>query len=125
MEKFKNREIDPTKKVLIYRNLNRKGRYFSIKQDGLVVAHTKRFYLTDVECVVNKSGKKRALETRQRNVHAYLKGTLSNSDSVKLEFSYILNYKPFNREGFYSESLGNIDKCSTAYIEGDKILIQI
>lgn len=103
---FKNRKIDFSQPVRVYRNLNRKGQVYSVWQKGFVVAHMKEFVLRDVTFVVNKSGKERAMRTKTRNVHAFVEGLLGDFDDVLLEFSYSLHYKPFTKDGFYVESLG-------------------
>ena len=36
---YKSREIDYSTPVKIYRNLNKKGKVYSIQQNGLVVGH--------------------------------------------------------------------------------------
>lgn len=100
IQPFKNRKIDHTKKVDVYRCLNRTGHVFSIKQNGLVVAHTTDIQLIDVDLIVNKSGKKRALETKIRNVHAFLRGYIDNTQSMN-EDVYELRYYPFDNDGFY------------------------
>ena len=97
---FKNRELDINKPVEIYRCLNRKGKIFSVRQSGKVIGHTEYFVLTDCELVVNSAGKRRAVETQTRNVHAFIRGTWAGEEDVKLMFSYILSYNPFDSKGF-------------------------
>lgn len=103
---FKNRKIDFSQPVRIYRNLNRKGQVYSVWQKGFVVAHMKEFVLRDVTFVVNKSGKERAIRTKTRNVHAFIEGLLVDFDNVLFEFSYNLYYKPFTKDGFFVKLLG-------------------
>ena len=101
MEPFKGREIDYDKPVEVYRCLNRKGKIFSIRQNGLVVAHTGAFILKDCELIVNKAGKKRSMETGERNVHAFIKGYLTDIYDIKLTMSWLLRYDPFSELGFH------------------------
>jgi hypothetical protein len=99
---FKNRTIDLTAPVFVYRNLNKKGVWYSIKQNGLVVAHSKKMSLKDCEFVVNHSGKLRAQKTKTRNVHAFIKGTyLPNVIDDDLPFR--ITYYPFSKKGFNIE----------------------
>src|SRR5690554_667673 len=74
---YKNREINLEKEVEVYRCLNRKGKVYSIKQDGLVVAHTDALTMRDVKFIINQSGKKRCIDKKVRNVHAYIKGKIA------------------------------------------------
>lgn len=114
MEKYKGREIDYSKSVRIYRNLNRKGQVYSIQQNGVVVAHTKEFVLKDVKFIVNKAGKKRAIETKTRNVHAFIEGYLGNIDNILFEFSHVLRYDPFSSNGFHT-NFYNLEGASVVY----------
>jgi hypothetical protein len=124
MEIFKGRVLDRNQKVDFYRCLNRKGFTFSIKQNGKVVAHTDKIVLKDCELIVNKSGKKRCIETKSRNVHAFIRGFIGQTDDIKLSFSYILNYNPYKETGFNIQGT-EIDKCDVAYIQGNNIYCQI
>ena len=72
------REYKPTKPVQIYRNLNRRGRVYSIRQNGLVVAHTDKIALRNVEFRVQPAGLAKLRRTKKRNVHAYITGKITN-----------------------------------------------
>jgi hypothetical protein len=98
IQPYKGRAVDINKKVHVYRCLNRKGHVFSIRQNGYVVGHTTEVHLKNVGFIVNSSGKKRAIETQQRNVHAYIEGLIS--DEVCYGQSQI-TYNPYNELGFH------------------------
>lgn len=106
---FKGRTIDTDKPIEVYRNLNRKGKVYSIRQDGKVVAHTTAIVLGSVEFVVNESGKKRAIATQQRNVHAFIRGKYGTSGmgttAKRNDLPTIIKYHPFNDMGFYCDNL--------------------
>lgn len=112
---YKNRVIDYNKPVDVYRCLNRKGFIFSLRQNGLVVAHTDKIILTDCTFIINKSGLNLYLKTGHRNVHAFIRGKIGTSENIKNEFSFILSYQP-TMGGFYT-SLGKVDDCDVAYIQ--------
>lgn len=103
---FKGRTLDTTKYLEVYRNLHKKGRVYSIRQNGLVVAHTTAICLSNVEFIVNSSGKKKAIKTMERNVHAYIKGgyqthalgRTAKDNTLPIE----VKYNPFNDLGFYA-----------------------
>lgn len=96
---FKGREVDLSKRVHVYRCLNRKGRIFSVRQNGYVVGHTEEITLKDVKFVVNKAGKNKAIETMQRNVHAYIDGLITSNNSF--EGITPITYNPFVHRKFH------------------------
>lgn len=107
---FKNRMIDWDQPVEVYRNLRRKGRSYSMRQNGKVVAHLHpktpvSMLLYDVEFVVSPSGKARAQETGQRNVHAFIRGTIKKPRREPARMWLMaqvgkLNYDPFSEDSF-------------------------
>lgn len=75
IEAFKDRTIDLTKPVRVYRNLHAK--VYSIKQGGRVVAHATRLALMDCRFIVNEKGRQRVIAQKRKNVHAFIEGTLT------------------------------------------------
>lgn len=77
-ESFRGRKLDVKKPVQVYRNLQRRdGVWYSVRQGGLVVAHTRGIMLSgakDCRFVVQQAGRRRALATGRRNVHAWVRG---------------------------------------------------
>lgn len=71
---YKNRSIDFTKQVKIYKNLH--NGLFSVMQNGLVVAHIESFIMNNASFKVNESGRQRVLKEKKKNVHAFIVGTL-------------------------------------------------
>lgn len=86
---YKNREIKWRERVEVYRNLNRKGVQYSIRQNGLVVGHTDFVDLKECYFIVQEAGRQRALRTGRRNVHAFVTGYLVgiSTDSELMRFS--------------------------------------
>jgi len=96
VEPFKSRIIDLTKKVDVYRCLNKKGKVFSIKQNGRVVGHTSCLRLKDAKFVIHKAGQERCKITGINNSHALVRGLIDIE--VKEEGDGHLNkvtYDPF------------------------------
>ena len=91
------RQFDVTKPVLVYRNLTKKC--WSIKQKGLVVAHTNNIILKDAICIVNQKGNLRVRQEKQKNVHAYIKGIIYNPIE-ELTFNDIITYNPYINDTF-------------------------
>lgn len=118
-----------TKRYLIYRNLNN-GK-FSIKdpKTGLVVAHSDNLKLEDCRFKVSQSGRKRAVETGQRNVHAYIEAgvsarsdlTLYKGRTVETIFDFPMptlyerrtgvHYNPFRDESFVDDEGNALERA--------------
>jgi hypothetical protein len=105
---FKNRLIDKHKQIKVYRNLHKKGKWYSIKQDNLVVAHAKRLCLSNPRFLINQSGKDRAINEKQRNVHAFIVGYLKQSGMGQTALDNLpatIKYEPFSEYGFFCDNL--------------------
>lgn len=128
MKIFKKRKLDFDEPVHIYRNLNRKGRVFSIKQKGLVVAHTEYFVLKDCSFIIQKKAKEKAIKEQRRNVHAFIKGYLGTEEDILNSFSWILKYDPFYKKGFIvcnDHKEYDVKKAFTVYTQGNYLMTQI
>lgn len=75
-EPYKGRKLRRSEPVLVYRNLQRKGVWYSIIQYGWVVGHTESILLFNVDFIVQLGGRNRTLKQGVKNVHAFAKGTL-------------------------------------------------
>lgn len=102
---FKKRTIDTSKPIEVYRNLNRKGKVYSIRQNGIVVAHSTAICIRDAQFLVNKSGKEKAIKTKTRNVHAFVRGFYATSGmgttAKNNDLPIFIHYNPFKPWGFY------------------------
>lgn len=105
---FKDREIDYTQRVYVYRRLfrNSKKVVYSIKQKGRVVAHGYDFKLRSVVSNISKIGQMRAKSTKVRNVHAYLHGFLEVDGEINVEGKERLHYNPFQDNCFWYDNDG-------------------
>jgi hypothetical protein len=67
-------------KVFCYRNLNRKGVVWSVKdvKSGLVIDRSEKVVLKDVELKVSQAGRARVIKQRRKNVHAGVVGQRMN-----------------------------------------------
>jgi hypothetical protein len=103
---YKNRKIDTQAEVDVYRCLPRKGKIYSLRQNGLVVGHATAITLKDCKFVIHKAGQLRARKTKTRNVHAHIRGFLDlkaqynynalNDDKLPLQ----VEYQPFKYDEF-------------------------
>ncbi len=98
IQPFKERTLNLEKPVRVYRCLNRKGTIFSVQQGSKVVGHTSNISLDNVDFKINQSGKTKAIKTKQRNVHAFVFGMVSE---IKGTPSRKISYNPFLQNGFF------------------------
>ena len=88
--------IDLSKPVKVYRNLH-KG-CWSIKQNGLVKAHSDEVNLFDCNFLVNEKNRQKVIKEKRKNVHAFVKGYIWNTpvDLIKQA-----SYNPYANNYFY------------------------
>ena len=100
-------EIDFARKVFVYKNLHKDC--WSIKQDGLVKAHSDSnpIRLYQATMYVNRKGRQRVLREKRKNVHAGIKGYLSYPDPSFKTWDDIgwwemtpVTYNPYKYESF-------------------------
>ena len=101
-------EIDFGREVFVYKNLHKDC--WSIKQDGLVKAHTDDVTLYNVNMKVNQKGRRRVLSEKRKNVHAGIKGYLSHKffsdvwdDIAETELTEI-TYNPYKYASFVDKA---------------------
>ena len=94
-----------TQKSKVYYNLH-KG-LFSVKQDGLVVLHTRRVKLVNVHFQVNEAGRQRVLEEQRKNVHAYVNGVFQGiPEDSSIEGYREAYYNPYKTDCFIDKESG-------------------
>lgn len=122
---YKNRTIDETKKVEVYRNLH--NNKFSIRQNGLVVAHGDSFVIQQVTPKVSETGRQRVIREKQKNVHAVLVGFIPTEIHNKwfsVDELVELYYNPYRLESFINiETQQYINHCDYVYFENGKAYI--
>lgn len=101
---YKNRIINFNKPVLLYKNLH--NGMFSLKQDGLVVAHTNHVTLRDVCFIVNEKNRLRVIAGRQKNVHAFVKGYVVGFDEKDPQNAPQITYNPYKYKNFVQKDTG-------------------
>ncbi len=89
-------------KVFCYRNLNRKGVVWSVKdtKTGLVIDRSPVVYIKNAELKVSQAGRKRVLLQKRKNVHAGVKGIRIKS-APKTGWIRV-EYNPYKYESFVS-----------------------
>jgi hypothetical protein len=97
----KRYHIDTTRKVFVYKNLHKDC--WSIKQDGLVKAHTHDLDLWDCSFQVNAKGRAKVLEEKRKNVHAGVKGyidCLGQGEYSSWAHHCEVTYNPYKYDSF-------------------------
>ena len=88
-------KIDRSRKVFVYKNLHQNC--WSIRQDGLVKAHTQYLYMWDCLFQVNQKGRERVVKEKQKNVHAGIIGYISREVTVACT---PITYNPYKYKTF-------------------------
>lgn len=76
---FKDRTIDESIPIRVYRNLNKKGIWYSIVQRGKTVAHSSALCIRDCKFIVNEKARQRVLRNKRKEFHAYIEGFYTTS----------------------------------------------
>ena len=110
---YKGRSLDKTKPVEVYRNLNDStgNKRYSVRQNGLVVGHCNRLLLNNCSFIVNQKGRKRVIEDKRKNVHAFIRGKIVDSAmgsglDDNNPWPVKVTYNPYKNTSFVS-GLGN------------------
>lgn len=96
---FKGRKIDPSQKVMVYKNLH--NGLFSVRQNRLVVAHVHSVILNDVSFKISESGRKRVITEKKKNVHAFIVGFIEAVNSCRITGGKAaITYNPYKFKSF-------------------------
>jgi hypothetical protein len=99
-------------KVFCYRNLNKKGVVWSIRdtKTNKVINWVENIILKDVELKVSEKGRQRVLREKRKNVHAGVKGYEVSIKSVPKNIKWIyVFYDPYTTP-FFTDKNGNYIK---------------
>ena len=90
-------------KVDVYYNLHKK--IFSVRYKGIVILHSDDVFIKDAEFVVQPAGRAKVLTERKKNVHAFVRGTLSNIQNSEDYFSMPdqATYNPYKYSTFVNK----------------------
>lgn len=87
------------RKALVYWNSHRKC--FSVKYAGEKVQHVDRLWMEDCTFKVRESGRQKVLQTKRKNVHAFIKGIVHLSYPTGLRrTNEQIKYNPYRHERF-------------------------
>lgn len=86
MISYKGRSINFNKPVKVYKNLH--NGLYSVKQAGLIVAHTESITLINAAFVVNESGRQWVINNKRKTVHAYATGFIGSQSKTGIRACY-------------------------------------
>lgn len=115
-QSFKGRSIDFTQQVEIYKNLH--NGLFSVRQNGLVVAHVESFSLARVYCKVSEAGRQKVIRECKKNVHAFLCGKLLEVNCVGTDNGMFEILVHNNKLTYNPYKLGNFVKLMQGQLVG-------
>lgn len=104
-------------KVFAYRNLNRKGVVWSIKdcKTNLVIDRVTEAYFKNVELKVSEAGRQRVLLQKKKNVHAGVKGfRIKDKPCTPVWIS--VSYNPYKNENFIDCELNPVHEAAYAML---------
>jgi hypothetical protein len=131
----KKREYKPGDKVEVYRNLHKDC--FSVRKKGMVVGYiyddgthyrSTEIYLTDVTFVVQPAGRKKVLKEQRKNVHAFVRGIVTDTGGLHREGIIRrcikkVTYNPYTMETFQDISGNLIIEAKEVYISNGVVHI--
>lgn len=121
-QSYKGRSIDFSKKAMVYRNLH--NGMFSVKQNGLVVAHVESIVFDVAVFKVIQSGRDRVLIEKKKNVHAFVVGYVKSvNEPMDVSEMKAVSYNPYKHSYFYykeDESQVSVLGYNDVYCSVDK-----
>ena len=107
-QSFKGRKIDFNQKVEVYKNLH--NGLFSVRQNGLVVAHVESIVLSYPKIKVNEKGRQKVIKDKAKNVHAFLVGFPNCVNKCfTIDDKHAITYNPYKYKTFvYKNGLHDV-----------------
>jgi hypothetical protein len=104
-------------KIFAYRNLNRKGVVWSLKdtKTNLVIDRVNVAYFKNVELKVSEAGRQRVLRNKKKNVHAGVKGQRIKHMPKGMIWVQA-SYNPYKQKAFTDLNGNEIHKADYAIL---------
>lgn len=106
---YKDRKLDIKHPIRLYRNLNKKGVWYSLIQHGKTVAHTSAICLKDCLFFVNEKTRQRVISTKKKEFHAFIEGYYTGSGmgttAKKNDLPAEIKYDPYKNDWFTCSNL--------------------
>ena len=107
-------------KYYIYRNLHRDT--FSIKYRGKILEYLDEIHAYDVEFKVSQKGRQRVLDTKQKNVHAYVVCENYARRSPGVVYDNEIVYNPYLYSEFVDANTGRaVKRVQNVLLKNGKI----
>ena len=90
--------IDRNKKVEVYFNLHKKC--WSIRQSGASVIHADFVEIKEPQFVVQQGGNARVRREKRKNVHAFVRGYLTERVGIYPKNQKLVTYNPYKHTSF-------------------------
>lgn len=130
---YKGRKVNRDEKVSVHRNLN--ADTLTIKVGELVHGHAQMVGMKDVTFHVGTMGNIRVRTSKQKNVHAYVKGTLAvahDIDSAEKNYEILetlgykrVYYNPYKVDTFvYFDTFEPIHKADEVFVVMDRVYVR-
>jgi len=89
-------------KVDVYWNLHKN--IFSVRHKGKVIDHVEKLLIRYPTFVVQQGGRRRVLETKQKNVHAFVRGYFFHFDQEPIADNVEqVTYNPYKYDSFVNK----------------------
>ena len=113
----------------MYKNLHKNTWSIRNRKTGRVVAHQDEVNVLDAKFVVQPAGRKKVLEERRKNVHAFVRGTLVTENQVLdvkdgffLITPYLVKYNPYQADHFFYDNPDNrIDEADLVVLDSEGV----
>ena len=105
-------KIDPNKKIEVYFNLHQNT--WSVRQSGRVVGHTDYIQVKNPQYVVSQKGNERVRREQKKNVHAFVRGYITDSLPLFAKQHKFVSYNPYKNSSFVVRNT-NDTICSSPY----------
>jgi hypothetical protein len=105
-------KIDPNKKIEVYFNLHKKT--WSVRQSGRVVGHTDYIQVKNPQYVVSQKGNERVRREKKKNVHAFVRGYVTESLPYMPNRQKFVSYNPYKNNSFVIRNT-NDSICSSPF----------
>ena len=111
-------KIDPNKKIEVYFNLHKKT--WSVRQSGRVVGHTDYIQVKNPQFVVSQKGNERVRREQKKNVHAFVRGYITDSLPLFPQQQKFVSYNPYKNSSFVERGSGD-SICSSPFAAMDVV----
>lgn len=125
VEVFKDRKLEVGQKVRVYVNLHKQGMFSIVDmKTGLVCCYAKTCLIKDATFYVSESGREKVRKTKQKLVHAWVRGIFQEADLELHEYDTECQYNPYYHDGFTNNDGYIITEAPFAYMSNKKVYVR-